>query len=287
MKKPSKREPAGSARKKGRQPGLEEEGIIESPSIAGGVPAGEGGEIESPPGGGGVVVPPEVPSPPSVVDTPFEGTRTGLGTPNDIWIVFDPAKSRGGCPCEKIRFIQTVQIFVDGNAVDPGDLLNGFEPRDSAVLDDDPATPEDETGLHVDRLPGRSEPYYGGNGAGTGHATNGACNGAHTLARMDDAPFLPNSLFSPGGADGASGNDWNAGTIVVKFEACAICEAGQSAGEIMECIKWTYTRTAADVAAGSPGNATIDETTDGPSDSFKKASERWADTYNFDLPWSS
>ncbi|MDJ0641350.1 MAG: hypothetical protein QNJ15_00900 [Erythrobacter sp.] len=236
-------------------------------------------------GPGGVVVGPEGTDPPDLSDTPFDGTTTGRGgTANRIDITYDPSKSENACPCERIRFIQTAQVFVDGNATDPGDLVTAMEERDNTALDDDPTTERDETGLHVDRLTGRREPYYGGNGAGTGASVVGTCNGTSRSATMQDTPFYHDSFFAPGGADSRQGNDWNANEIVVEFEACAFCESGERAGQFMECIKWTYRKTAADVAAGSNGRAELGETTSKPSKAFDKAVKRWIDTKNFDLP---
>lgn len=264
------RTPASGSRSR-QQPRESQIGRIESDAV-------EVGE-------GGVVVGPEVGDPPDLSDTPFDGTTTGRGgTTNRIDITFDPSKSENSCPCERIRFIQTAQIFVDGSPTDPGDLITAMEPRDNTALDDDPATERDETGLHVDRISGKKEPYYGGNGAGTGASTVGTCNGASRSATMQDTPFFHDSFFAPGGLDSRQGNDWNATEIVVEFEACAFCESGERAGQFMECIKWTYRKTATDVAAGSNGRAELGETTSKPSKAFDKAVKRWIDTKNFDLP---
>ena len=253
------------------------------------VPRGSQGEIPgAPPPIGGVVIGPEVPEPVDLSKTPFGGSRTGAGgASNRIDINFDPRSTSDACPCERIRFIQVMQILVDGIPVDPGDLWNDWEYRDNTALDDDPDTPEDETGVHVDRVPGRTQPYYGGNGAGTGSSTVGQCNGTSTPGTMVDLPFMPDGYFQPGGPDAALGGDWDADEIVFKFETCAFCEAGEQVGRYFECVNWTYTRTKADVASGSPGRAAIEGTETGPSKAFTKAAQRWAETNNFDLPEAS
>ncbi|MEL7445152.1 MAG: hypothetical protein AAGK02_04980 [Pseudomonadota bacterium] len=222
---------------------------------------------------------------PNLVETPFEGTTTGRGgRSNRIDITFDPAKSEAGCPCERVRFIQVMQILIDGTPVDAGDLYGPWEYRDNTALDDDPETEKDETSTHVDRLPGRKEPYYGGNGAGTGASVVGSCNGTTTRATMQDVPNIPNAWFAPGGGDSVSGNDWNANEIVFEFEACAFCEAGERVGQFMECVKWVYRRTAADVAAGNRGTAEVTGTASKPSKAYDRAVKQWIDARNFDLP---
>ena len=243
------------------------------PEEGGGFVPGQG-----PFGGAGTNVPPSAPG-------------VGPAVPNRIVIRFDPTTSESISPCERIQFIQTVQILIDGEAVDPGDFYSDWEYRDNTALDDDPGTPENEASTHVDRLKGKSTPFYGGNGAGTGSSSPGSTAGGGTPATMDDTPFAPDTWFAPGGFDRdggpgpppvPGGNDWNANEIVFRFEACAFCECGDDAGQYFGCLTWEYRRTRAEVAAGTPGTATITGQADAPSQPFLDAVERWCDTNNYD-----
>ena len=210
---------------------------------------------------------------------PFGGSTTGGGGDSrNISITFDPSRSEKVTPCERIQFIQTCQILVDGVAVDPGDFFAGWEYRDNTALEDDPATEADETGTFVDHLEGATAPYYPG-------AVPGSSNGTNSPATMGDQPCAPNGWFAPGGFDATgppSGNDFDADEIKFRFETCAYCECGDDAGEFFECLIWEYTRTRADVAAGNLGRSTILSVTSGPSATLVRAFERWCSSNNFD-----
>jgi hypothetical protein len=210
---------------------------------------------------------------------PFGGSTTGgppgLHPTNWIRLTFDPSDSDSVTPCERIQFIQTMQIFVDGVPVMPGDFApNDWQYRDPGALDDDPEAESSTNGTHVDRLGGRSTPFYGGNGAGTGTSTPGTYNGGSTTGRMVDTPNVPPAYFAAAGA---------ANEVKFVFETCAFCACGDDAGEFFEGITWEYVYTSADVAAGTPGTSIITGTTSGPSQVFLDAVERWCEANNFDL----
>jgi hypothetical protein len=205
----------------------------------------------------------------------FKGTKTQTES-NRIDIVFKPGESAKCTPCEEIAFIQVMEILVDGTSVKPGEYYKDWDYRDGTALDNN---------KHVDRLKGRSTPYYGGNGGGTGHSTPGAADGTSKNATMDDTPRATDPWFAPGGVDGEKGKDFDATTITYNFETCAFCVKGEDVGKFFECVTWTYTRTKDDVKNGKPGKSTVTGYTDGPSDDFKKAVDKWDDAHSgFELP---
>lgn len=214
---------------------------------------------------------------------PFGGTQDGgSGTPaagddNRIDVEYDPTKSEVSSPCDSIYFIQTVQILVDGDPVNPGDLVTAWEYRD-------PATQDDST--HVDRIPAGTTPYYGGNGAGTGSSSPGNHGGGgSTSGTMTDVPFVHDDFFGPGGADDAQGNDFDASEIVFKFEVCAFCAAGEDVGQFFDCLTWEYRKTDADVAAGSDGTSAVTGGSSQPSQGFQDTVQAWDDVHeDFNLP---
>jgi hypothetical protein len=93
------------------------------------------------------------------------------------------------------------------------------------------------TSFGVDRLPGKKEPYYGGNGAGTGHWTPGSSDGTNFVsATMDDAP-------------NSNPVNWPADItlqLTREFETAVFCVAGTDNGKFLGEFRWKY-----DGAAGS------------------------------------
>lgn len=239
-------------------------------------------EAPAEPGPGEPAEPPP-PVAPTRAEDPFRGSRDqGASTPapgdtNRVDLSFDPRLSTLVTPCEDIRFIQVMQILVNGVPVNPEDFAPGpFEGRDNRSIDDDPGTESDESAMHVDRLRGRDEPYYGGNGAGTGNASPGSSGNTDADSTLRDTPRA--------GAGDSRMGEATTDEVVYLFETCAFCADGQDAGCFFECILWEYRMTRADVAAGSPGTSTITGRSPSPSPGFGRAVRLWVQENNFDLP---
>lgn len=228
--------------------------------------------------------------------TPYEETQDmGAATPADatdtnrIDIVFDPEKSRKVTPCEKIVFIQAIQMFVDGNPVDPGDYNGSWEWRDLTVINDLEETEEDEQGTYIDS-PAEDEidPYTNGDGEdrtkGYDFGDFGSSNSECKEATWYDRPTIIDDRFRPGGDDAAAGNDWDASEIRERFETCAFCAEGEDAGKFFECLLWEVKRTQEDMAGGRRGEAKVIGVSEHPSEGFKRALETWVNVKHFNLP---
>lgn len=209
----------------------------------------------------------------------YEGTEAGA-TCSTIPSNRIDINNKGFCTenCSKIVFIQVITrtaVFNDTTtkSMKPSHVHPPWAPKDNDTI---------EVGgkfFTVDRLLGRTEPYYGGNGAGTGSSSPGTHNATHTLnATMLDTPWYPNSVFD---AIKSAHPGKNATKIILEFETFAFCVNGTDQGKFYEGIKWKYER---EKGAAGNGNSTIIGVVSEPSEGFKEALKKWCDNRPFNLP---
>jgi hypothetical protein len=183
-----------------------------------------------------------------------------------IDIKFDPTDVCDVTPCTKIRFIQVYRQFAIKKDKTEELTLDSFWGLPAGRDADFTASK-----FALDRIFGKTEPYYGGNGAGTGASTIGTNVGTNTPATMMDEPGQPDGSF-PAGTIG----------IRVEFEVAMFCAAGDDRGRYFGKVLWKWERTE---GSKSPGTATfISSSRDQPSANFTAAVAKWVANRSFSLP---
>jgi hypothetical protein len=129
---------------------------------------------------------------------------------------------------------------------------------------------EGTVGVGIDRVSGRSQPYYGtdnlGTASGTTHFGKHTPGTAADRAWLEDAPGFdgstPASSRTPGMTDSTH------------FETCAICKAGKDKDTYYGCVNWGYDIDAADTFT-EDNFALVSKGT--PSTDFLAAGKKWND----------
>jgi hypothetical protein len=164
---------------------------------------------------------------------------SGSTSGNRIDIEFDPRTTSPTPQCDEIVFVQSIQMTADGTTILPGSYYTPWQCRDAVALAD---------ATYIDHDCACVTPYY----TFCFNGTPGASNGVTVNATMIDAPRTGGgdrgfkSAANPGG--------WS--RVVYEFETYAFCGAGTDCPTWYDGIAWTYTKTAADQAAGRDGVAT-------------------------------
>ncbi|MCI0564122.1 MAG: DUF4157 domain-containing protein [Nitrososphaera sp.] len=159
--------------------------------------------------------------------------------------------------CDQIAMVQTVVSSVGGS------LAYGSAARRSRSL----TAAEGTEGLGIDRLSGRSLPYYGTTNAGTtgGNAHFGSRTGTNRPDRawMEDAPGFPGT---------AASNRTAGQTLSQHFETCAICIQGTDEDAYYGCVSWGFDIDASNNFTEAPFERVSKGT---PSGDFLAAARKW------------
>jgi hypothetical protein len=194
-------------------------------------------------------------------------TATAAGT-DGIDITYAPSCKN---KCTKIMFIQTVNEL--GTKDDDSTALAlpstwGVGP---VSQDSDYGAMPGTNAVRVDRLNGRTQPYYGGDGAGLGNQTMGMSDGCvQTNATMHDRPGQPDDAYPAGFKK-----------LTLNFTSHAFCVSGDDAGMYYGDIGWVWMKTkgatpSVSIGAGNPGAA--------PDAAASNAVNTWATNHGFNLP---
>ena len=192
----------------------------------------------------------------------FEMTRhTPLGGPTfspqaqyDVRIEFFPFPVVN---CKEIAFTQTLvprlgAAFVHPNVEQSRRALTAAE-----------GTP----GVSIDRMTGRTQPFYGADNPGTAAANThfGSRVSGHAPDRawMTDLPGYPGT----GGVNRPAGVAWSQ-----HFETCAICKRGTDVNAYYGCVSWGYDVDATDHFIEAPFRQVSRGT---PSTDFLAAARKW------------
>jgi len=189
----------------------------------------------------------------------------------EIDVTFDPSKACGVSSCSKIGFVQVMrQVGTKADGTTRTVLPNEITGFDDTGERTKSTTPNS---FGVDRLPGKKEPYYGGNGTGTGHWTPGSSDGTNFMsATMDDAP---NSNPANWPADITQ-------QLTREFETAVFCVAGTDEGKFLGTFRWKYDRPAGSAGVSSLVTAPSDTA---PSADFTSALSLWVSNHSsFTLP---
>ena len=232
---------------------------------------GNGGQ----PAGGGTTPAEFEPSGPFRLSQDGGQHQTPPGTePNEVKIVFNPDNSARCNACDEIVIIQTVQMFVDGQRIRPGQYSTGplAQVAETTTIPDQPGTPDtNEDGTFLDSP---NAPATHGSTPGSkvpGYTTS---TGISVPPTESDAELIDPPMAEGGDRGFRTPNNPNGyQTIVWKFESCAYCEGGLDAGNFYECITWEHTRTAADAAANPSrkGNSKLKGQDTEPTAGFREA----------------
>lgn len=158
---------------------------------------------------------------------------------NRIDFTFDPTTSYPRPQCDEIVIVQLIQMTADGSAIMPGSYYTPWLCRDAVALSD---------ANYIDHDCPCVTPYY----TYCFNGSPGASNGVVRNATSTDAPQTGggdrgfNSVANPSG--------WT--KVQYKFETYGYCAAGTECGTWYDGVRWDYTKTATDHAAGSAGTAT-------------------------------
>jgi hypothetical protein len=195
----------------------------------------------------------------AAVKEPWTVSTTGA----KINIKFDPTDVCDVTPCTKLVLIQVdrrVGIKNDGTEVAEPDSNWGMDPAGDADL-----TPGKYI---VDRVLGRTEPYYGGNGAGTGASSPGAT--PSTPATMTDTPTQPDAFFPAGFK-----------AVRLEFETAAFCASGDDRGRYFGRVFWKWEKAK---GAGAGTATFVSSDRNQPSATFLQALNIWIKNHAFSLP---
>jgi hypothetical protein len=202
---------------------------------------------------------------------PTRGSKT---KDNEITIEFDPAASKKVTSCKRIVMVQSVQKFVDGKPIMPGDYYSPWKYKDGDAL-----TSGGNKGLRVDYLKGEKTPYYN-DPQGTGSSAYGLVgkkNGGTSKSTMGDAP-------DTGGGDKGFYNKATNPTghkkVETRFETFAYCAEGPDCGKWYEGLTWVHTKKHSDAGINS-GVSKIKSHRSTPSKGFKAAFDKWNRKYGF------
>jgi hypothetical protein len=159
--------------------------------------------------------------------------------------------------CERIAMVQTAVSRVAGA------LTAGSAAATARSL----TAAEGTEGVHIDRLSGRTQPYYGTTNAGAAGALThfGSRTGAHAPDRawMQDIP----------GFSGTAASSRTAGqTLSQHFETCAICTQGTDLNAYYGCVSWGFDIDAHDNFTEAAFRRVSKGT---PSADFLAAARRW------------
>lgn len=184
---------------------------------------------------------------------------------NSFSITFDPSTSTPTPQGDRIQFIQSIQMTADGVAIKPGTYYSGFAYRDPTATSD---------ATYIDHLSNFTTPYLADHGFGTaGHSnSSGTAN-----ATFSDAP-------GTGGGDKgfhSASNPTGWRTVTYNFETLAFCTEGTDCGTWYDGIGWSYTKTAADQAAGNNGVSTTTNSLAAPSSSTIAAFNKFNSVKSF------
>ena len=201
-----------------------------------------------------------------VNDTAGMLTAAAAGT-DGIDITYTPSCQNN---CTKIMFIQTVNE-VGTKDDDTTALAVPSTWGLPAGQDADYAAMPGTDAVRVDRLFGRTQPYYGGDGAGLGNQTMGKADGCMQMtATMHDRPGQPDGSYPAGFK-----------TLTLNFTSHPFCVAGDDAGRFYGSIGWVWTKT----KGGTPSVTISAGTTPAsPSAAAQGAVDRWATNRGFMVP---
>ncbi|MBF2065982.1 MAG: DUF4157 domain-containing protein [Calothrix sp. C42_A2020_038] len=160
--------------------------------------------------------------------------------------------------CERIAMTQTVVSTYAGN------LVYGSTARRDRSL----TAAEGTEGVGIDRLSGRSQPYYGTNNAGN---TAGIAHfGSRTAGNRPDRAWIEDTP----GFDGSNpASSRTAGdTMSQQFETCAICTQGRDINAYYGCVSWGFN---IDVSNNFTESAFALVSRGTPSADFLAAARKW------------
>ena len=201
-----------------------------------------------------------------VADTTGMLTGAPSGT-NGIDVTYKPSCKN---KCTKIMFIQTLNEI--GTKDDDTTALAlpstwGFP----AAQDNDYGVTPAMDAVRVDRLHGRTQPYYGGDGAGLGNQTMGKSDGCNiTDATMHDAPSQSDDSYPAGFKK-----------LTLNFTSHVFCVAGEDAGKFYGSIGWVWMKSKGGMEMVTIGMGTP---TGDPSATARGAMDRWATNHGFMIP---
>lgn len=183
--------------------------------------------------------------------------ETGNPNSNNIDIKFSP-KPRANC--DKIVFIQTVKRTLKNGGdvvMKPGDYFAGWRYKDKNTIAD---------GTYVDNISTEKDPYCNGDDDPEDNGTPGKRNATGSAdSEFDDHP--------------TSNGHWPAGKtrLLVEFETCAICAAGQDAGTTYGCVTWKLEET----KGSEPGTVSVTSGNDvkDPTRSFQEAVDKFEENH--------
>jgi hypothetical protein len=201
-----------------------------------------------------------------VTDTTGMLTAAASGT-DGIDITFVPSCK---IDCTKIMFIQTINPVA---TKDDDSMVLGVpsEWGFPAGRDADLGTSPGVNSWMVDRIHGRTQPYYGGDGTGLGNQTMGSSDGCNIVnATMHDRPGRPDAVYPAGFKK-----------VTLNFAVSAFCVAGRDAGKYFGRITWMWMKTkgmdpSVTIGAGDPAGQ--------PTQTDLDAVSTWTTNHMFMLP---
>lgn len=158
--------------------------------------------------------------------------------------------------CEEISMSQTLISRVAGNLVHPSAAQQG-----RALT-----AAQGTEGVSIDRLSGRTSPYYGV--SNTGAAETNAHFGKRTATQAADRAWITDTP----GFDGAPASRIAGNTQSQHFETCAICTRGQDKDSYYGCVSWGYDISATNVFTEAPFGRV---SRGAPSSDFLAAAKKW------------
>ena len=199
-----------------------------------------------------------------------------FNTANRFDIAFDPTDVCEIGTCTEIGLIQVGQVIgtkADGTTqpLKMSDSDKLWPAAVAAEYDTNSVTVKDAMGnitgiFFLDRYGVRATPYFGGNGAGTGHWTKGSNDKTPiVVAKIDDTPSLPNGPKIPGFVK-----------VMYNFETAVFCVSGDDKGRYYGIIKWKYESNIF-TPGGTTNTSTLISATKGaqPSSNFIAALNAW------------
>jgi hypothetical protein len=182
-------------------------------------------------------------------DDPREQTlHSGTTSGNAFAATFDPTTSFPVPNCDRIVITQSIRMFADGSAIMPGTYYSPWKCRDGTALSD--ATYLDHGKCTY------TTPYPVDRGIGTAGTSNAS---GSSNATYSDAPTTAGG--DKGFLSATNPTGWS--TVTYKFENYALCARGTDCvpatpggATWYDGVAWEYTKTSADVAAGTAGTAT-------------------------------
>jgi hypothetical protein len=195
-------------------------------------------------------------------------TMSGSTSGNRIDFTFDPTTSSPRPQCDQISIVQWIQMTADGSAILPGTYHTPWVCRDAIALTD---------ATYIDSSPGCpcNSPYYTDCANGTAGSSDGVVRNATSM----DGPATGGGTRGFNSAANPTG--WN--TVSYLFETYAFCAAGTECGTWYDGVRWNYTKTAADAAAGRNGTSTATNsvTAPGPGSTTIRAFNHFNSTRGF------